>query len=1191
MDAEGQPQLGLPGLGYENRSLFSSNFLEQRLPEWSDFQALDVAAAADQLNEIWSREAATIRNANEAQTEDRLIQPILDVLGFERTVQASSRLSSGRRIPDYALFVSHEDRQASEASHGLERFESAVALAEAKKFATALDKRGAGAGPTEDPEAQILDYMWRTRVKWAILTNGREWRLYGQAGDLVEAAHLSIPDLPALIESRDLNQLRYFAAFFSAGAFTPDSSGRSFLDRAFAESEAHARRVGESLRDQVFEAVPLIASGLLRETERDDNDLEQAFSNALVILYRLLFCLYAESRRLLPVDNPSYEYYGLGRQRERVAEASGGASARSHQIFNDLEILFQLVNEGDDDLGINQYNGGLFSEDAHTWLAGRSVPDPLMRRALSALYAVDGENIDYRDLSIRHLGTMYEQLLARRLELDDGSLVLGGAEGRHDTGSYFTPEPIVDAIVEKTLEPRLLSRSQQVRGEGLAGPEAVERFLEITVCDPAMGSGHFLVSAASYISRFIATDPSQEGIDVDELRIRRSVSERCLYGVDVNPMAVELARLALWLATVDGSRPLAFLSNLRTGNSLVGADLDDLRLDIGYAERLTRTVGEMVERDMELQSIDSDSAGEVHEKQEIAAESAGLRHELEDFAYQTIRPWFPAGIEHVFHWEIEYPEVFFDADGAPGPGNGFDAIVGNPPYLKIQSLDRQLAGFCRNRYVAAHGSFDMYLIFIERSFGLLSSVGRLGFIVPNKFMKLDSASRLRGMLAEGKVVEEVVDFGDGQIFEGATNYTCIMVLDAGAPESVRYTRVPNRGVLPLPADIDRAPVETYDATGLGADPWILVPARERSILATAAESSSSLEEVTQQVFQGLITSADPVYIVRDLGPASGGRRVYSKELDEIVTIERDLLHPLASGTDVDRWAFRPLDYLLLFPYKRDGESMRLLTPEELDRLPATRDYLTRNEERLRGRETGKMDHDNWFGYVYPKSLGNHDLPKLGVPRLCERLRAAVDPEGVVYLDNVDVNGILPSSGGLTPHQLAALLNSRLLDFIFRIGSVPFRGAFYSANKQFVAPLPIRVPEGETATRLEGLAAGLWRSTRERNSETRGFREWLSGLTETPLRELRGHTALNTYETLSAEDILALLRRNRGQIGPNPDSRAFAEQLRTEFDASLERLQPLDSAVAAMEAEVEEVVFDLYGMSSSQRATINAEYED
>jgi hypothetical protein len=813
-----------------------------------------------------------------------------------------------------------------------------------------------------------------------------------------------------------------------------------------------------------------------------------------------------------------------------------------------------------------------------------------MRQALRALFTVDGQNIDYRDLSIRHLGTMYEQLLARRLEEENGSLSLGGAEGRHDTGSYFTPEPIVDAIVERTLEPILLKASKEVRESELEGPEAVERLLQVTVCDPAMGSGHFLVSAASYISRFIATDPSQEGVDMDELRIRRSVSERCLYGVDVNPMAVELARLAIWLATVDGSRPLAFLSNLRVGNSLVGADLDDLRMDIGYAERLTRTVGDLVERDSELQGIASDSAGAVHRKQVIVAGSAALREELENFADESIRPWFPEGVDHVFHWEIEFPEVFFGSDGVPVAENGFDAIVGNPPYLKIQSVDRELARFCRHRYEAAHGSFDIYLIFIERAFGLLGSAGRLGFIVPNKFMKLDSASKLRTLLAEGRLVSEIVDFGDGQIFEGATNYTCILELDASASDSVNYTRVPNRNLVPLPADIDRSPSEDYDSAELSDAPWILVPARERSILTTAGRGSHSLGAVTRQIFQGLITSADKVYIVRDLGPAAGGRRVFSKELNEALVLETDLLHRIASGKDVDRWAFRPLDSLLLFPYKRDGDGMRLLTPTELDLLPASRDYLHRNEEKLRGRESGKMDHDDWFAYVYPKSLALHDLPKLGVPRLCERLRAAIDPEGAVYLDNVDVNGILPSAAGPTALVLASLLNSKLLDFIFRLGSVPFRGAFYSANKQFIAPLPIRVAEGGEAEHLEGVAEELSHLTRTRNEETRGFRQWLSSTIEAPLASLNGHTALDSYEGLTSVEILALLKRNRRRIDVNVDTQAFAEQLHREFEASLERLTPLDSAVAEKEEALEEAVFDLYGMSAAQRETINAEYE-
>jgi hypothetical protein len=176
-----------------------------------------------------------------------------------------------------------------------------------------------------------------------------------------------------------------------------------------------------------------------------------------VLLYRLLFCLHAEDRGLLPVDNPHYREYSLRDQRERVrrAEERGRVfSPRSDDLYNDLRALFRIVDRGDPALGVNEYDGGLFAAAAHPWLRGRSVPDALMAQALQYLYRVGGESVDYRDLSVRHLGTIYERLLAYRLRDVDGVLVLASTEGRRETGSYFTPEFIVDEIVDRTLGPR-----------------------------------------------------------------------------------------------------------------------------------------------------------------------------------------------------------------------------------------------------------------------------------------------------------------------------------------------------------------------------------------------------------------------------------------------------------------------------------------------------------------------------------------------------------------------------------------------------------------------------------------------------------------------------------------------------------------------------------------------------------------
>jgi len=764
------------------------------------------------------------------------------------------------------------------------------------------------------------------------------------------------------------------------------------------------------------------------------------------------------------------------------------------------------------------------------------------------------------------------------------------ADGRHDSGSYFTPEPIVDAIVERTLDPALEQISLDLSRAGITGEEARERFLRFTVCDPAMGSGHFLVSAATYISRFIATDPSQEGEETDELAIRRQVTERCLYGVDLNPMAVELARLAIWLVTVDGSRPLTFLVNLRAGNSLVGAGIDDLRSDILFEQRLAEGVSGLIAAVEEIRNTPSDFAGEIHQKELIAQNAGQLRGELDALADEAVARYFPEGLELPFHWEIEFPEVFFDADGTPAPGSGFDAIVGNPPYVRIQDLPRQLANFLREKFDSAHGCFDLYIVFIERAFGLLSSAGRLGFIVPNKFLKLKAGSRLRKLLGDGGLVDGIVDFGDTQIFAGATNYTCILELSPAPSEQVGYRRVEDQGRLPLPADIDRSPVEEFPAAELGEDPWVLVPARERSIIETARRGSQPLGEVTSAIFTGLQTSADPVYIVEDRGPGPNGRRVYSRASDRELELEPDLLHPLASGKDIDRWAIRPLGELLIFPYRRDDGKMRLLTPAKLTALPLAAGYLEEHEKKLRGREHGKMDHDGWYGYVYPKSLGHHDSPKLGVPRLCDRLHAAVDREGAIYLDNVDVNGILPLEDGLDLHGLAAILNSRLLDWLFRIGSVPFRGAFFSANKQFIAPLPIRVPDADRAAQLEALARGLHDSTCSRNSERHDWLAWLGDLAGVPLRTLARHTHLADYDELGQEGVLDILRHNRKRIAIDPDSRSITEKLRKELNTSVEKLATLNRAITAAEAELETAVFDLYELTSDQRAAINPEYD-
>jgi hypothetical protein len=309
-----------------------------------------------------------------------------------------------------------------------------------------------------------------------------------------------------------------------------------------------------------------------------------------------------------------------------------------------------------------------------------------------------------------------------------------------------------------------------------------------------------------------------------------------------------------------------------------------------------------------------------------------------------------------------------------------------------------------------------------------------------------------------------------------------------------------------------------------------------------------------------------------------------------VELEPDLLHPLASGGDVERHAFAPLGNLLLFPYRREDGEMRLLTEAELSEAPRTRSYLYEHEERLRGRESGKMDHEGWYGYVYPKSLGSHDSPKLGVPRLCEFLRAAVDPAGEVYLDNVDVNGILPREDGPSIWTLSLLLNSRAVDYVFRRSSVPFRGSFLSANKQFIAPLPIRVPDRSVADDFDERGQALHKAGSEILNERSGFLDWLGDLLGARLMTGPGSTRLKRYEELSVAEVIDVLRTARSGLTDRVTTRSFRDQLAAEHSASTDRLASFAADLQEKEQAADEAVFELYGLTSSQRDMINADYE-
>jgi hypothetical protein len=438
------------------------------------------------------------------------------------------------------------------------------------------------------------------------------------------------------------------------------------------------------------------------------------------------------------------------------------------------------------------------------------------------------------------------------------------------------------------------------------------------------------------------------------------------------------------------------------------------------------------------------------------------------------------------------------------------------------------------------------------------------------------------------LVEEIIDFGHAQVFEAATNYTCIVVLEREGDNDLGYVAVHGSSdeVRRTVATHALPAAEHYRASELGEAPWILLPGDERQILDTMREAGPPLSDATRQIFQGLITSADPIYIVEDRG-TRGARRVVTTKAGTELELEPDLLHPLASGSDVERYALRTLNSLLLFPYRRDKDKMRLLTEEELQTLPLTWEYLCANEVELRRREKGKMDHDGWWAFGRTQSLGLHGQPKLGVAATVKRLEVAADPAGAAYFHNVRVNGILPRDDGPSLPVLTAVLNSRAIDFAFRRGAAPLQNGFYTANKQFIAWLPVstKLPSDlEVAgTRLHELVALA-------EAERSGFLDWLSSIIGARPRDLAGAEALTNYSQTGLDGVLAVLDKNASRLTIDPRRRAERERIGQELTESTRRITDLDAERTLLERDVDAAVYDAYGLSAAQQARIASEYQ-
>ena len=759
---------------YFQGSLFAQDLLDRSIadfPEWGAYDERDLAAFENEVPSLFER-FPTDGKPNETQTEDDLIWPVLRLLGWTESLQQQNLSAKGRKdVPDGLLF---EDAAVKDRANSLteewKRYEHGLAIVEAKRWNLPLDRGDANKAA---PSTQMLRYLRRAddlakgKLRWGILTNGARWRLYYAGARSVAEQFCEIDlmltlDLPS---SERGHYLKVFALIFGRAAFLPGEDRRTLHQRILDEGRFYEERVATSLSEVIDQVFPQLADAIFKAAPAAS--LSEIRNAALTLFYRLLFILYAEDRDLLPVRDAAYDDYSLRRVRDDVGKRKEQGDVFSNTVaryWSAIRDLCRIIDEGDASIGLPPYNGGLFDQGRTSLLSNIRLSDQVVANVIYALsFDTSSESqryINYRNLSVEQLGSIYERLLERELVQKEGGIdVRLNVFARKGSGSYYTPDALVSLIIKETVGPLVEERS-------------AEQILNLKICDPAMGSGHFLTSLVDYLSDRVieamaAVDVSPLAALIEDMRetimanaekggwridaerlddrhiVRRMVLKRCVYGVDKNPMAVELAKVSLWLHTFTAGAPLSFLDHhLRCGDSLFGGWVNKAMDDANalFLQGPIRKATHMAEK---MQSIEELTDAEIEETDRSAALFADMQagtQPLADFLslvhafawlnlqdkedkialqnFLSSRLGDPVAIaagalapktdvpdserfarlfaqaralmeeERFLNWQVAFPGIWQDWEG-PTLHGGFDAVIGNPPWdrIKLQQVE------------------------------------------------------------------------------------------------------------------------------------------------------------------------------------------------------------------------------------------------------------------------------------------------------------------------------------------------------------------------------------------------------------------------------------------------------------------------------------------------------------------------
>ena len=918
---------------------------------------------------------------NETQVRIEFIDPFFEAMGWD----VGNKQDHAEQYKD----VVHED--AIKIGGSTKAPDYSFRIGGQRKFFIEAKKPSVNIKEDVSPSYQLRRYAWSAKLPLSIVTDFEEFSVFDCRIKPNQTDKVSVGRIAYYTFEEYLDKFDEIYDIFSKEAILKGSFDRHVQStkgkRGTAEVDSEFLKEIERWRE-------LLAKNIaLRNPDVSIYELNYAVQK---IIDRIIFLRICEDRGIEP--------YG---QLQPAAEST--------------DVYIRLLNHFK--LAESKYNSGIFDFGYDKITPALKIDDKVLKTIMGSLYYPISP-YEFSVLGVEILGNVYEQFLGKVIRLTAGhqAKVETKPEVKKAGGVYYTPQYIVDYIVKNTV-------GKLVEGK------TPEEIAEITILDPACGSGSFLIGAYSYLLQYhlnwyMENKPKKHKKAVFQVKKnewylttveKKRILLNNIYGVDIDSQAVEVTKLSLQLKVLENENRESIDQqvklgmegvlpniggNIKCGNSLIGPDFYD--------------TGQM-------RLFDEDEMRQVN----------------------------------VFDWADEV-KGFGEIMGM----GGFDCVIGNPPYVRIQTLQDtqpEAVKYFRNRYKSGgKGNFDIYALFVEQGYSLVNKTGLLGCILPHKFFQASFGEPLREIISKNKAIYEIVHFGAEQVFKNATTYTCLLFLSKKQEESFRYVAVEKlENPIELVTKIsEKIQSDCYQEAKISqpllGEKWEFYGEKTGVIINKLKKQRNTLGNITRKIFVGLQTSADKIYVLKIIEWKENTVLCYSKSLEREIEIEKSLVKPFLMGKDVHRYDPPVPQNVVIFPYKIQNGKAELMTQKFIQEIfPLGWNYLIENKTTLENREKGKMRGDKFYAYGRLNNLTEFEAVKLMTPEIALGCQLSFDSQGVLFHTTKVYSFIFQDDMEENELFFLGVLNSKLLWFFLKATGYTLRGGYFTFKTEYLKPFPIR----------------------------------------------------------------------------------------------------------------------------------------